>query len=134
MLQQPEPGFPAESLLLRNSPIGLIDAGYRAPQTAIRSMGMVSLDFAPVYLATPQSRSSARSRARAADSPVMTPDLASRGVYTGGELGVYYGRSAGKWSGDEFGSYIFGTVGNEHVQITAGAAYQESNFRFPRGR
>ena len=49
--------------------------------------------------------------------------------WTGGEIGIFYGHSAsGKYSGDEFGSYIIGSVGNEHVQITAGAGYEESHF------
>ena len=50
-------------------------------------------------------------------------------AWTGGEIGIFYGHSAGgKYSGDEFGSYIMGSVGNEHLQITAGAGYEESHF------
>jgi hypothetical protein len=50
-------------------------------------------------------------------------------VWTGGEMGIFYGHSAGgKFSGDEFGSYIVGGVGNEHLQINVGAGYEESHF------
>ena len=50
-------------------------------------------------------------------------------TWTGGEVGVFYGHSAsGKFSGDEFGSYILGSVGNDHMQITAGAGYEEEHF------
>jgi hypothetical protein len=56
-------------------------------------------------------------------------------TWTGGEIGVFYGHSAGgKFSGDEFGSYILGGVGNEHMQINVGASYQEFDGRIPRWR
>ena len=55
-------------------------------------------------------------------------------VWTGGEIGVFYGHSSGKFGGDEFGSYIVGGVGNEHLQINVGASYQEFNGRVPRWR
>ena len=53
-------------------------------------------------------------------------------VYYGGEVGVFYGHSSGKFGGDEFGTYIEGGVGNDKFQINAGASYQEWNGRFPR--
>jgi hypothetical protein len=50
-------------------------------------------------------------------------------VWTGGEIGFFYGHSAsGKFSGDEFGSYLMGGVGNEHLQINVGAGYEESHY------
>jgi len=55
-------------------------------------------------------------------------------VWTGGEIGFYYGHSSGKFGGDEVGSYIMGGVGNEHMQINVGASYQEFNGRVPRWR
>jgi hypothetical protein len=49
--------------------------------------------------------------------------------WTGGEIGVFYGHSAsGHMSGDEFGTYITGGVGNEHMQINVGASYDESHY------
>lgn len=49
--------------------------------------------------------------------------------WTGGEIGIFYGHSAsGHYSGDEFGSYIIGGVGNEHMQINVGAGYEEEHF------
>jgi hypothetical protein len=53
-------------------------------------------------------------------------------VYYGGEVGVFYGHSSGKFGGDEFGTYIEGGVGNDKFQINAGASYQEWNGRVPR--
>jgi len=55
-------------------------------------------------------------------------------VWTGGEIGVFYGHSSGKFGGDEFSSYIVGGVGNEHLQINVGASYQEFNGHFSRSR
>jgi hypothetical protein len=55
-------------------------------------------------------------------------------VWTGGEMGFYFGHSSGRFGGDEFGSYITGGVGNEHLQINVGASYQEFNGRVPRWR
>ena len=50
-------------------------------------------------------------------------------VWTGGEIGVFYGHSASShYDGDVFGSYIMGGVGNEHLQINVGAGYEESHF------
>ena len=55
-------------------------------------------------------------------------------VYYGGEVGVLYGRSSGKFGGDVLQTYILGEVGNEKVHITVGAAYEESSGRLPRFR
>lgn len=66
--------------------------------------------------------------------PVRVGDLSPNYGYVGGEVGVLYGRASGKYGGDDFQSYITGTAGNEHFQITAGASYEESTMRFPRGR
>lgn len=54
-------------------------------------------------------------------------------TWTGGEWGIFYGHSASShYSGDQFGSYIFGSVGNEHLQINVGAGYQESHYSHKR--
>lgn len=51
-------------------------------------------------------------------------------AYSGGEIGVLYGR--GQHGSSALQSYIVGTVGNDKFQITAGASYEESSFRIPR--
>ena len=50
---------------------------------------------------------------------------------TGGEVGFFYGKSSGRYGREDMGAYIIGGVGNEHFQITAGAAYSESSGRIP---
>jgi len=50
-------------------------------------------------------------------------------TWSGGELGFYYGHSASShFSGDEWGSYIMGGVGNDHMQINVGAGYEETHY------
>ena len=50
-------------------------------------------------------------------------------TWTGGELGFYYGQSASShFSGDTFGSYIVGGVGNDYMQFNVGAGYEETHF------
>ena len=55
-------------------------------------------------------------------------------VYYGGEVGVFYGHASGKFSGDDFGTYILGDAGNDKFHITVGASYEESSGRLPRFR
>jgi hypothetical protein len=52
--------------------------------------------------------------------------------YYGGELGFLYGKSTGKYGREDFSSYILGTIGTEHFQLTAGFLHQETTFNFPR--
>ena len=66
------------------------------------------------------------------DSHAEVVSLPVNPVYYGGEMGVFYGHSSGKFGGDEFGTYIEGGVGNDKFQINAGASYQEWNGRVPR--
>jgi len=50
-----------------------------------------------------------------------------------GEIGFYYGHSSGKFGGDEFGSYITGGVGNEHMQINVAHRIRNSTVGFRTG-
>ena len=59
------------------------------------------------------------------DSPTEVRNSSLDPVYYGGEVGVLYGRWSGKGGGDMWQTYIIGTVGNDKVQITAGASYDE---------
>jgi hypothetical protein len=46
-----------------------------------------------------------------------------------GEVGFLYGHATGKFGGDLLQSYIQGGVGDDHFQISVGAAYEEWNGR-----
>jgi hypothetical protein len=52
--------------------------------------------------------------------------------YYGGEFGVLYGKSTGKYGREDFSSYILGTIGNDKFQITAGFLHQETTVNYPR--
>ena len=61
------------------------------------------------------------------DSPDEMLSSPLNPTYSGGEVGVLYGRWSGKGGGDMWQTYIEGTVGNDKFQITAGASYDEWN-------
>lgn len=61
------------------------------------------------------------------DSPDYPVDLRP-GYYVTGEVGFVYGRSTGKYGSDYKEGYIIGAVGNDKVQITVGASYEDSNW------
>ena len=61
------------------------------------------------------------------DSPDYPLDLRP-GYYVTGEVGFAYGRYTGKFGGDYKEAYILGQVGNDKLQITVGASYEDSNF------
>jgi len=61
------------------------------------------------------------------DSPDYPLDLRP-GYYVTGEVGFMYGRYTGKFGGDYKEAYILGQVGNDKLQITVGASYEDSNW------
>ena len=129
------------SLLFHKGPVyAWSDGGRLASQNALAEIGMASLDLFPVaYL--PPSPSGAVTARRASS----TVDSSSRNFgtdgkdlpgammslpdqfYYGGEVGVMYGLWTGKGGGDLMQSYIMGTVGNDKLQISVGAEYDESS-------
>ena len=54
--------------------------------------------------------------------------------YYGGEFGVLYGKSTGKYGREDFSTYITGTIGNDKFQITAGYLHQDTSWNVPRRR
>lgn len=52
-------------------------------------------------------------------------------IRVGGEMGVFYGKSSGKYGREDFQTYIFGTIGTDKFSITAGVLHQESSGRIP---
>ncbi len=59
-------------------------------------------------------------------------DLIPRFDYAGGEVGVFYGKSTGKFDREVKQGYILGEVIDGNTHITVGASYQESNGHLPR--
>jgi hypothetical protein len=126
-------------LLLDRGPVhAWSDGGRLTSENALADSGMVALDlFSGAYLPpsdtfgpAPANRASTASDSRPRnfgtdpkDSPEMMMSPPDR-FYYGGEIGFLYGHSIGKGSGDMMESYILGQVGNDHLQITAGAAFE----------
>jgi hypothetical protein len=77
---------------------------------------------------------------QAYSAPVDGKDLPSEIVppfspfYYSGEVGVFYGRSSGKFEREIMETYFLGQIGNDKFQITVGGAYGESNVNAPRYR
>ena len=66
------------------------------------------------------------------DSPGGVVNLRLNRDFSGGEFGVFYGKSSGKFGREDKQAYILGGVGNEKFQMTAGAVYEESSGKVPR--
>jgi hypothetical protein len=126
-------------LLLHRGPVhAWSDGGQLASENALASSGMVALDlFSGAYLPPPDTfgpaptntaRTASDSRPQnfgtdPKDSPETVLSQPDR-FYYGGEIGFLYGHSIGKGSGDMTESYISGQVGNDHLQINAGASFE----------
>jgi hypothetical protein len=82
------------------------------------------------YLSAGQGQKRNASPTDRADSSAGVFTLRLDPAYSGGEIGVLYGR--GSHGSSALQSYIVGTVGNDKFQITAGASYEEFNVRIPR--
>jgi hypothetical protein len=117
------------------------DGGRLASENALASTGMIALDlFSSAYLPpvnafgpVPINRGTTAGNSRpgslgtdAKDSPELMMSPPDH-FYYGGEIGFMYGHWSGKGGGDMMESYIMGTAGNDHFQITAGAAFDQWN-------
>src|SRR3954469_5536115 len=122
--------------LINGLPMMALLDGRRFPITSeLGRMGMTPVELGPIAFLSPVAGSKApASRSSRSRSEALDKDFAMRPnpIYTGGEVGVFYGRSTGRYGGDEFGTYVIGEVATDRFQITAGASYQESTWRAPR--
>jgi hypothetical protein len=122
---------------------GIADRSYGFGSSWIQ-LGFTSVDFLPAaFLSGPQSPAQRPSAGQGhgtkgkdlgtdpKDSPDEMLSSSANPIYCGGEVGFLYGRWSGKGGGDMWETYVVGTVGNDKVQITAGASYDEWN---PNGR
>jgi hypothetical protein len=124
-------------LLLHKGPVrAWSDGGRLASENALaaaawwRSISFVRICHPGTFGPAPTNRARAASDSRPEnfgtdpkDSPEMMLSPPDR-FYYGGEIGFLYGHSIGKGSGDMMESYISGQVGNDHLQITAGASFE----------
>ena len=59
---------------------------------------------------------------------------AAKKIRFGGEAGIFYGKSTGKYGREDFIRYISGTIGNEYFSINVGYLRQETTFDISRRR
>jgi len=148
-LHQPK-NFSAKdsSILFNKGPVGAwSDGGRLVSERAFASMSMGSFELPPAPYLGPYAFTSASPKKGSAGSGPQSENFGTDGkdfdgetlsqpghVYYGGEIGFLYGHGTGKGSGDLIDTYIFGQVGNDHFQITAGTEYQEWSGHTPRFR
>jgi len=113
-----------------------LSEGQRLPASGeLGSMGMPPLDYFQDDLpSAAQVEQAYAAPVDGKDSPaeMISPPLSP--IYYSGEVGVFYGRSSGKFEREIMQTYFLGGVGNDKFQITVGAAYEESNVSLPRFR
>jgi hypothetical protein len=127
--------------LLRNLPITEFLDGRVPGSTALGRMGSAPATDLPSAMV----RAEPRRNANVVSGPVRDPkdgkdysSVESMAMekaslsWTGGEVGFMYGHGSGRFGGDEFSTYILGGVGNDHLQINVGAAYDETHFSHSR--
>lgn len=117
------------SVLIHSLPVLTLLDGRRFPIASdLGRMGMTPLDMFPVaFLRAAEVQKISSSPMHGSDGPGGQVDLRLNRIRSGGEVGFFYGKSEGKYGREDFQAYIIGGVGNDKVQITAGAAYHESS-------
>jgi hypothetical protein len=129
---------PLNNSSLRLPSLALSDAQLFSFSTAFNRMETTASDFLPTSVlptTTPQrTLAYVRPLTDAKDSSKEASDVSRRNLldYVHGEVGFLYGRSTGKFGGEYKEGYVIGEVGDEKFRITAGAAFEDSSFRFPR--
>jgi len=136
------------SILFNKGPVGAwTDGGRLASERAFASISMGSFELPPAPYFAPDAFTSTSAKKASAISRPQSENFGTDGkdfdgemlspsdrIYYGGEIGFLYGHGTGKGSGDLIDTYIFGQVGNDHFQITAGAEYEEWSGHTPRFR
>ena len=104
-----------------------------APPFSFSWIDTTPSDFLPA-LSLPLPQTATAPAAYPKDSSKEVVDVRKPNLldYATGEVGVLYGRSTGKFSGDVEQGWFTGEVGNDKFHISVGAAYENSNIRFPR--
>jgi hypothetical protein len=129
-LSRPEFFSPMEGSVLANDFLMLtLGAGQRSPASSeLGWIGMAPLDYFQDELpnaAELEQANAAPVDGKDSPSEIVSPPLSP--IYYSGEVGVFYGRSSGKFGREIMQTYFLGEVGNDKFHITAGAAYEESS-------
>lgn len=123
--------------LMHGLPVLTLLDGRRFPiSSELGRMGMAPLDVVPLgFLNAVEVQKSHGSPMAGSDWNGGVVDLRlQRDWGTHGEIGMFYGKSSGRYGREDFQAYIVGGVGNDHIQVNAGASYEESSVRYARPR
>lgn len=120
------------SLLIHSLPVLTLLDGRRFPISGdLSGTRMTPLDRIPVaFLRAVQVEKATTSPLFGTDAPGGIVNFQLDRTYSGGEAGVFYGVSGGKYGREDFEAYIRGGVGSEAFHVTAGAAYDNSSGGF----
>jgi hypothetical protein len=137
------------SLLFHSGPLrAWSDGAQPASEGALAQIGMAPLGLFPMtYLAPsdvgpaparkPSAASNSRSQMLATDGKDLPGEMISsplNQVYYTGEVGFVYGKWSGRGNGDYWQSYVWGQAGNDHLQINAGASFEDWSGSSPKIR
>src|SRR4051794_12238733 len=124
------------SVLIHNLPVLTLLDGRRFPISGeLARMGMAPFDLFPIaFLNSVGVQRVSASPVYGSDAAGGVIDLRLKRYYSGGEVGVFYGKSDGKYGREDFQSYIIGGVGNDKFNVTVGASYDESHGHIPHVR
>ncbi len=118
------------SILIHSLPVTTLLDGRRFLVSELGRMGYSAVDILPAaFLRAVEYQNVTTAPMYATGRPGGVVNLRLNRDYSGGEAGVFYGKSGGKYGREDFQTYIIGGVGNDKFHVTAGAAYQESSGR-----
>jgi hypothetical protein len=107
-------------------------SGAVAPPFSFSWMEPMPPDFLPALSTTAPPRANAAAAYPKDSSKEVVDVRPNLFDYAGGEVGVLYGRSTGKYGVEVEQGYILSEMGNDKFHISVGAAYENLNGRFPR--
>jgi hypothetical protein len=117
------------SVLTDNLMMLTLSAGQRSPAwSELGWIGIAPLD--PFQDELPSAVELEQANAAPVDGKDSPSEMISSPlspIHYSGEVGVFYGRSSGKFEREIMQTYFLGEVGNDKFHITAGAAYEESS-------
>ena len=113
------------------APLLLADGRLFSFPSAFAWTEAVPADFLPILALAepPRLTSAAMLASNSASKPV---DLLPRFDYVGSEVGVFYGKSTGKYGREVKAGYILSEIVEGDTHISGGMSYQESSGRTPR--
>lgn len=121
-------------LLLHDLPVLTLLDGRRFPISGNSgSFGVAPLERIPLaFLQSVRVHGIGSSPFYGSDAAGGVVDLRRDAVFTGGEVGAFYGASGGKYGREDFAAHIFGSVGTENFQISGGASYESLRVKVPQ--